>query len=176
MFEDDDGAAAGLFGEHYKLIRAMNDVTPRPEPLVDNEVERQVRALERLRGKVQAALTLRNRGGDLVILDTNVLMHYQRPDEIPWGEVVNARQVRIILPAIVIDELDNKKYSGSDTMAGRAAMAIRVIRKYSNELRPGSVATFADGTTLEVLLDEPGHERRPTPMRNCWHALLLCSE
>ncbi len=48
-------------------------------------------------------------------------------------------------------------------MAGRAAKAIKVLGKYSSDLRPGSAATFADGTTLEVFLDDPGHERKANP-------------
>jgi hypothetical protein len=163
MFDDDDGVAAGLFGEHYKMIRDMSDATPRPAPLVNDEAQRQVRALERLKAKVQAVLALKDREGDLVILDTNVLMHYQRLDTVPWAEVLGAGQVRLILPAIVIDELDNKKYTGSDTMAARAAKAIRVLRNYSGKLGSGNAATFADGTTLEVFLDDPGHQRKANP-------------
>jgi len=67
------------------------------------------------------------------------------------------------LPICVIDELDNKKYTGSDRMSHRANQAIRVLREYSKDLRPGSVATLADGVTLEIFLDEPGHRRRANP-------------
>jgi len=48
-FEDDDGAVAGLYSEHYRLIREMTASTPRPSPLLNDEAARQVRALERLR-------------------------------------------------------------------------------------------------------------------------------
>jgi hypothetical protein len=113
-FEDDDGAETRLYGEHYKLIRDMTATTPRPAPLINDEVTRQVRVLERLKAKVQALEALRARDGQLAVLDTNTLMHYQRPDEIPWAEVLGAPTVRIILPICVIDELDNKKYTGSD--------------------------------------------------------------
>jgi predicted ribonuclease YlaK len=90
-------------------------------------------------------------------------MHYQRPDEIPWAEVLGATAVRIILPICVIDELDNKKYTGSDRMSRRADLAIRALRQHSGDLRPGRAATWPDGTTLEVFLDEPGHVRKANP-------------
>src|SRR5260370_3566312 len=48
LFEDDDGTAAGLFGEQYKMIREMSASTPRPEPLIGLEAGRQAAALPRL--------------------------------------------------------------------------------------------------------------------------------
>jgi predicted ribonuclease YlaK len=63
----------------------------------------------------------------------------------------------------VIDELDNKKYTGSDRMSRRADLAIRALRQYSADLRPGSAATLPGGTTLEVFLDDPGHVRMANP-------------
>ncbi len=163
MFDDDDGVAAGLFSSEYRLIREMTDATPRKAPLIDNEVRRQVHALESLREKARGALALRARPGSPVILDTNVLMHYHRPDEVSWREVTGEQPVRIILPMLVIDELDNKKYTGSDTMARRAAQAIRVLRRHSNGLQPDGAIVFGDGTTLEFLADDPGHSRTPNP-------------
>ena len=162
-FEDDDGAVIGFHGGHYKLIRDMTVSTTRPAPLINDEAARQVRVLERLRAKVQALEALRARDGQIAVLDTNALMHYQRPDEIPWAEVLGAPAVRIILPICVIDELDNKKYTGSDRMSRRADLAIRALRQHSGDLRPGSAATLTDGTTLEVFLDDPDHVRMANP-------------
>lgn len=148
---------AGLYGEHYKLIRDMTASTPRPSPLINDEASRQVRVLERLRAKVKALEMLRTRQGQIAVPGTNVLMHYQRLDEIPWAGVLGVTQVRIILPICVIDELDNKKYTGSDRMSRRADLAIRTLREYSASLRPGGAAALPDGTTLEVFLNDPGH-------------------
>ena len=72
-------------------------------------------------------------------------MHYQRLDEIPWAEVLGVTLVRIILPICVIDELDNKKYTGSDRMSRRADLAIRALRQYSADLRPGSALLCPTG-------------------------------
>jgi rRNA-processing protein FCF1 len=163
LFEDDDGMAAGMFGDHYRLIRDMSPSTPRPAPLIEDEAGRQVRALQRLRDRVERLKALRNRAGLPVVLDTNVLMHYRRPDEVPWAEVLGSGRVRLILPGCVIDELDNKKYTGSDRMSHRADLAIRALREHSADLRPGSAASFPDGTTLEVFPDEPGHVRKANP-------------
>jgi hypothetical protein len=165
FFEDDDGASAGLFSERYKLIRAMDAQTPRPMPLVEGEVDRQMTVLTSLITSLEAVKQLQERTGTTVILDTNCLMHFQRLDTVPWREVLGIEEdVRIVLPVMVIDELDNKKYTGSDTMAGRASKAIKMLRAYSKDLRPGCAAALPDGnTTLEVWLDEPGHQRKTNP-------------
>jgi len=48
-------------------------------------------------------------------------------------------------------------------MSRRADQAIRVLREYSAGLRPGNAATLPDATTLEIFLDEPGHQRLANP-------------
>ena len=160
-FEDDDGTGAGLFSPHYTMIRDMTESTVRKEPLISGEAGRQVTALKRLQAKVQAVQAIQDRPGYPAVLDTNVFMHYQRFDRVPWAEVLGITgPVRLILPICVIDELDNKKYTGSDRMSKRASLAIAALREHSSDLRPGSVATLPDGTTAEVFLDEPGHVRK----------------
>jgi hypothetical protein len=163
LFEDDDGTAAGLFGEQYRMIREMSASTPRPEPLIGLEAGRQVTALQRLVSGVTALRALRDRVGVPVVLDTNVLMHYHRPDRVLWAEVIGSDPVRLVLPICVLDELDNKKYADSDRMSRRADMAVRALREHRGDLVPGSVATFADGTTCEVFLDDAGHVRKANP-------------
>jgi rRNA-processing protein FCF1 len=163
-FEDDDGAGVGLYGDHYKMIREMSDYAARPSPLIDAETGRQIRVLEALKSGIQKLVSLRARHGVLAVLDTNVLMHFLPLNKIKWADVVGpGGQVRIVLPICVIDELDNKKYTGSDKMGGRAQKALKVLRCYRVDLRPGNAATLPDGTTVEILLDEPGRARLANP-------------
>lgn len=165
FFEDDDGFTAGIYSEAYRLIRAMDTSTDRPYPLVSTEVDRQVTALNRLVAKLEGLQTLIDREGQPIILDTNVLMHYQRPDEVNWPPIIGTREaVRIVLPVLIIEELDNKKYTGSDKMAARANNAIKALRDYGKDLRPGRCAVFEGaGATLEVWLDDPNHRRKTNP-------------
>ena len=165
LFEDDDGTAAGLFGEQHRMIREMSASTPRPALLIGLEARRQAAALRCLVAGVTALRALRDREGVPVVLDTNVLMHYHRPDRVLWAEVTGSASVRLVLPICVLDELDNKKYADSDRMGRRAHMAVRALREHRASLVPGSAATFADGTTCEVFLDEAGHVRKAKPGR-----------
>ena len=74
--------------------------------------------LQRLRAKVEALQALRDRLGQIAVLDTYLCsMHYQKRHELPWAVVLGITAVRIILPICVIDELDNKKYTGSDRIS-----------------------------------------------------------
>lgn len=160
LFEDDDGTAAGLFSEGHRMIREMTDTTPRREPLVQAEVTRQARTLRNLRDSIAGLRALAERPGTPVMLDTNILLHYQRPDQIPWPEVVKAPVVRVVVPACVLDELDAKKYASGATLGRRARDAIKALRTYADALVPGAAAVIGDNATLEVLADEPGHSRR----------------
>lgn len=162
-FEDDDGVGAGLYGDMYRLIRDMNETTARPYPLIRDEAERQIATLETLQTRLAEVQSLRNRSGHPAIIDTNCLMHYQRLDRITWREILCVEPIRLVLPILVIDELDNKKYTGSDKMAARANSAIKALHDYSNGLRPGCYAELPDGSTIEVWLDEPGHKRKLNP-------------
>jgi len=87
----------GLRGERCKLTRGMTASTPRPSPLINDEAAGQVSVLERLRAKVTALEALSGREGQIAVLDTNVIMHYQGLDEIVWVEALGASPVRIIL-------------------------------------------------------------------------------
>lgn len=45
----------------------------------------------------------------VVFADTNVLLHYEWPDDLPWDDMVGTRPVRVLIAETVVDELDQKK-------------------------------------------------------------------
>lgn len=60
----------------------------------------------------------------IVILDTNVYLHYQDFDKIDWLKVVQADAVTIVVPPIVIHELNKHKDSHPRTRVRNRAKAI----------------------------------------------------
>lgn len=56
----------------------------------------------------------------MAVLDTNVLLHYQPPTQIPWRKILSEEAVRLIIPIRVVEELDEKKYLARDDLAARA--------------------------------------------------------
>ncbi len=144
---------------------------------VDLEVTERLREFEADRDRLSAELSRwRSRPGRLVIADTNVFLHSdQYFDEIDWNGVVGGPfGVHLIIPMLVIDELDRaKRTAGGTKVSDHSKELVRTrarvtIRRIDQRLRAGSIATLqphalqgAGPVSAEVLLDEPGHARLP---------------
>jgi hypothetical protein len=142
-----------------RMIRELTPAAVRPWPLIESEVKLQVSILERMLADLEARLDRAARApGDIVVLDTNLLLHYLPVAELPWTAVAGSEQVRLVLPLRVIEELDQKKYSARGALAGRAR---RLLPQLHSQLGSGgSAARITDGVSLEVLVDQ-GHRYRP---------------
>ncbi|MFF1676111.1 PIN domain-containing protein [Streptomyces sp. NPDC058256] len=96
--------------------------------------------------------------GQTVVLDTNDLLHYSRYDKIPWAAVYGKGTV-VVIPHVVVDEIDKKSYATSDSIRKRARGVFALLEQTLAEQREGS--SVAGGVKVEVMLDEPGHVRLP---------------
>jgi rRNA-processing protein FCF1 len=83
------------------------------------------------------------------VIDTNVLLHCQRPDYINWTGVVDD-EVRIIIPLRVLEEVNDKKHSTNRKLADRARSVLPWLEKQFDTTN-GPVRIRAM-TTIEVLL------------------------
>jgi len=82
-----------------------------------------------------------HRPGRVLVYDTNSLMHYQPPGLIDWAALAPAPQLRLVVPLVVIDELDRKIYAGSEKMARRATAALRALDQLLDGAGPGAAGT-----------------------------------
>ncbi len=57
--------------------------------------------------------------GHCKVLDTNDFLHYQLMDRLPWAKTYGQR-VRVVVPHVVLDEIDRKSYELSSSMHKRA--------------------------------------------------------
>lgn len=80
----------------------------------------------------------------------HLLLHYEPPESIDWPRILNANRVRLLLPMQVVDELDEKKYTGSDK-----------VRKKAHAILPHSRAWLAP-TAPQASRLEPASRSR------CW--------
>jgi hypothetical protein len=97
--------------------------------------------------------------GRTLVLDCNDVLHYQRFDTIPWTRLYRPGCV-IAFPHVIVDEIDKKAYdTGSDTVRGRARGVYRLLEQLQDEMDEKGYATLKDGTVVEVIADEVGHER-----------------
>ncbi|MDU0314080.1 PIN domain-containing protein [Phycicoccus sp. M110.8] len=152
---------------------ALQAMVPGPYSALMSLVQLEVReATHRLEGALTALSERfeqwRRTPGVLVVPDTNVYLHHRMEfDDVDWAGVAQAQnhvQVNVVLPMLVIDELDRHKRTNQRT---RARSALRRI----NALVPdsGISATLAPGhgsagpTVIHLLLDDPRHVRLPHP-------------
>ncbi|MEU1756750.1 PIN domain-containing protein [Micromonospora matsumotoense] len=109
------------------------------------------------------------RDAELVVLDTNIYMHHpQKLEDIDLaGELhLSNADIHILVPLVVIDELDKGKRAGGDR-GYRAAYAVSYIDKIAQaggRIRRGHLSSEGHPrgkVTVEVVLDPPGHARLP---------------
>ncbi|WP_460433011.1 PIN domain-containing protein [Angustibacter speluncae] len=163
-----------LTGRQYFFLRSIDPHTGGDtSDLVHLEVAERIDVLE---AAIQehTAFTGRwsqNRGAAFVVPDTNVLLHHPRSwTDVDWHQLANpqASRVDLVLPLLLLDELDNIKNrargQGNRTTAGglgtRARDALREIEKRFDGAvdRPAIITKEVDA---HLLLDEPGHVRLP---------------
>lgn len=110
-----------LYGRRYWAIRDVRPDTPRWGALIGDEAAEQASYIERLvLGLKQFSRWISAAPGRMAVIDTNVLLHYQPPTQIPWCKVLSEEAVRLVVPLRVVEELDEKKYLARDDLAARA--------------------------------------------------------
>lgn len=117
----------------------------------------------------------------IVVPDTNVLLeHSERFWEIEWHDLLDKaprdrkemlRQgkepINVVLPIIVVDELDTQKRKGQGPVRARAREALRRLDELLAGVAPDGQAVLAYGddsrgaVTLEVVIDSLSHVRLP---------------
>jgi rRNA-processing protein FCF1 len=108
---------------------------------------------------LRAQARLASREGRICVLDTNALLHYTRFDQLDWAGRLHMASVRLVVPLVVVDELDGKKYARRGEFQQRARELLTLIDSYVTAAPPDGYSEVRDGVTVEVLPDEPGHLR-----------------
>jgi hypothetical protein len=123
--------------------------------LVNAEATEQAAWLEALAGQLMKLdERLRAAPGTITVVDTNVLLHYQRPDQIDWPSVIGADQVRLVIPLRVIEELDEKKYAvRKDDLPDRARRLLSQLWTRL-ALSAGAPVDLREKVTIEVPVDD----------------------
>jgi rRNA-processing protein FCF1 len=157
----DPGLIEGLHTQRYWQIWVPGTHWAK---LIAAEIDVQVERLEGILGRLRSYLSLRQRPGRLTVVDTNVLLHYQRVDKVNWSDILKDAPVRVVIPHVVLDELDGKRYLGSDKIKKRARSAIVPFEELREQLEGRGYAELPVGqATVEYLVDEESHVRRENP-------------
>jgi PIN domain len=158
---DDPAVAARLRNETYWVVMASDINALRTFTLLQTELQEVTTffmdCANELRIQQENAKRYGNRP---LVLDTNDLLHYQRFDKIPWSSLYG-KTAHVIIPHVVVDEIDAKSYGEGGKFPKRARGVYRVLEEYLDRIEDNGSATLPDGTTLEILADDPGHVRFP---------------
>lgn len=95
------------------------------------------------------------------VLDTNTTLHFTRFDKVPWQRVLG-KGTAVMVPHVVVDEVDTKSYQTGDRKISRRARGVFRLLESVLEAGPEN-ATADDGTSVFIAADEPGHARLPVP-------------
>lgn len=147
-----------LHTPRYWYIRGM-DRDPRPWTLIEAEAKIQSATLERMVEDLEERTRrLSSAPGHITVVDTNVLLEYQPPAQIPWPDLLHCPDVRLVVPVRVVEELDAKKYARRPDLADRARSLLRQLEAVLGST--GAPGRLRSGVTIEVPVDS-GPRRRP---------------
>jgi PIN domain-containing protein len=163
-------AAAGTSLEDAELeVRLVHG-------LLDNELDQRIAAFGAACDALDRQIKRWSRPGAFVVADTSVyITHPNKLEEIDFAALVGARgdPIHLIVPVVVIDELDGLKQSKDNHTRGRARYTLAVLDRVSEhnsaagQLRAEDFSALRTGgiprgeVTVELLFDPPGHTRLP---------------
>jgi rRNA-processing protein FCF1 len=113
--------------------------------------------------------------GHYVVPDTSFYIHHKdKLEAVDFGPLTNVWQseIAVLVPIVIVDELDRLKESKDKVVRWRAGYTLAVLdRVFADgagraQQRPGDVVPGPDGltrseVTIELVFDPPGHVRLP---------------
>lgn len=153
----DAGLARGVFTPRHWQIRAVSQDTRMVFGMIEGEVREQVRVLGALREQIvhYARLLRPDEDEGLVLVDTNVYAHGQPFEQVRWQSLVKSKVARLVMPLIVVDELDKLKDKGSDS----ARAVLRTLDTVISDAAFLAPIRIRPGVTLQIANEPPGHIR-----------------
>lgn len=102
-------------------------------------------------------------GESAFVFDTNVFLHVRAIDQIKWREEFPGAVIRLVIPLVVIDELDKLSYSQNKLVRERAKGAVNLLRTVRGDDADAEDAVevpHRDSVRTQILLDPWGHRRQ----------------
>lgn len=162
----------------YWLLQSIADQsdTSSVSDLLDVELAERVKAFDVVQQELTDAVARWSRAGRCVLPDTSFYIHH--PDKLEELELapllkIWEEPIRILIPILVIDELDGLKRSGQKDARWRAGYTLAVVDRLlpspsslgvlkHEDLEPLKQGGFPRGeVTVEVVMDPLGHTRLP---------------
>jgi PIN domain len=143
-----------LHSPRYAQVRELQSRSVRAAAFLGTEIDAQAAWLDNLIQQLCKLVALADRPGQIVVPDTNVLLHYQQFDQIDWCRLIGSEAVRLIILVQVVEELDEKKYAGRQDLRRRAGKILKALDKFLDQPTADPIEVRA-GVTLEILSELP---------------------
>jgi len=139
------------------------------------EIDDRLAELDIVQRSLQVEVTRWATGKVLVVLDTNVYLHEQKIETLDLAAILQVREERIhvLVPMVVVDELDRLKQHSRDAIRWRAGYTLSFLDRHLNgsslqgRIREEDFSALSQGgiprgeITAEVVLDPKQHRRLP---------------
>ena len=89
-----------------------------------------------------------------MVIDTNVFLHFEHFLRFDWPSLLAEDSVVLVLPLVVLDELDKAKEAPRKALRRRAAQVLVDLDEYLIE---APTKTPRDGVDIALLADESSH-------------------
>jgi PIN domain len=146
--------------------------------LVSVEIDQRVQAFQEAHAAVDSCIRKWDHDDrEFVVVDTNVYLHHRDPiEKLDFAALVSphGNPVHVLVPMMVVDELDNQKNRGKTTPQQRARETLRTLEQVcgnSTDLATLQKSMLPDQlqdgeqprgeVTIEIVPDPPGHRRLP---------------
>jgi len=169
-----DDLEALVLTQRYWVLQSLAALagTPVVNDLLDMEVEERKRVIEDTVTELREQVRHWSRSGTFVVPDTSVFIKHPQKFR-DWdlsAELKTAElDIHVLVPIIVVDELDRLKDSRDKHVRWRAAHTLGVLDEAlgtaatSGQLVAGDPFARRGNVTVEVVLDPPRHVRLPIP-------------
>jgi len=88
-----------------------------------------------------------------IFIDTNIFLHFEDFEKIDWLKESSSKECKLIIPPVVIDELDEKKI-GTNKIGSRAR---KILNRFET-LSENDEKTISINTEFEILLTKPSRD------------------
>jgi hypothetical protein len=130
---------------------------------LNSELDHQLAIIEQYQRQLRHEMDVfqLDEGEIAVVLDTNFFLHYKPIEHFHWNDYMEAAGHRLVIPAVVIKELDDKKYHPNKKLSRRARRTIQFLYEHRGEAHPEEPLALPKqrSVALQILLDPAGHRR-----------------
>jgi hypothetical protein len=171
-FPETEELFAELAASHRRIALRPSMEERTLNGLLSEEIKTWDARLEDLVAELQALQPFVSRPGRLLVLDTSALMEGPPFTSFDWAAILPPLPAevaalgphqRLIVPILVIEELDNLMHDRDGGRRQRARETFRSLWELHGP-QPAAPASLPDqlATTIEVMLDGDWHRRRPS--------------